>query len=136
MPAAFLIPDQIISTKISSAGKGVSRTARSAIQNITRHVAQLFIIQSTLKLLLCLFTRKMNVIYITVGWATIAWMFTHIISMEQKIRNAKIRVSWDVMGRFTELKYKDKIQALMKEYYLSYGRIEDIIQKDFGEEEG
>ena len=56
--------------------------------------------------------------------------------IDQKIRNEKIRVSWDVMGNFTKLKYTEKIHALMKEYHLSYGRIETIIQKDFGEEEG
>ena len=39
-------------------------------------------------------------------------------------------------SHLTDLKYKDKIQELMKEYHLGYSRIEDIIQKDFGEEEG
>ena len=59
----------------------------------------------------------------------------HLIDdkIDQKIRNEKIRVSWDVMGNFTKLKYTAKIHALMQEYHLSYGRIETIIQKDFGE---
>ena len=38
------------------------------------------------------------------------------------------------MSSMTKLSYKEKIQALMKEYYLSYSRVEDIIQKNFAEE--
>ena len=57
----------------------------------------------------------------------------HLIDdkIDQKIRNEKIRVSWDVLGNFTKLKYKEKIHTLMQEYHLSYSRIEDLIKKDF-----
>ena len=47
--------------------------------------------------------------------------------LDQKIRNIKIKTTWDVMSSWTDIKYKDKIQHLMKEYHLSFSRIEDII---------
>ena len=50
--------------------------------------------------------------------------------LDIEIRNAKIVTTWEVMGRMTDLKYKDKIQALMKEYHLGYSRIEDIINME------
>ena len=50
--------------------------------------------------------------------------------LDIEIRNAKIVTAWEVMGRMTELKYKEKIQALMDEYHLGYSRIEDIINFD------
>ena len=56
--------------------------------------------------------------------------------IDQKIRNEKIRVTWAVMGEWTKMKYRDKVQALMRDYHLSFSRIEDLIKKDFGEDEG
>ena len=47
--------------------------------------------------------------------------------LDIEIRNAKIVTAWEIMGKMTDLKYKDKIQELMKEYHLGYSRIEDII---------
>ena len=47
--------------------------------------------------------------------------------LDQKIRNIKIKTTWEVMSNWTGLRYKDKIQHLMKEYHLSFSRIEDII---------
>ena len=55
--------------------------------------------------------------------------------LDIEIRNAKIVVSWDVMGNMTKLSYKQKVHALMEEYHLSYSRVEDIIQENFGEEQ-
>ena len=37
---------------------------------------------------------------------------------------------WEVMGRMTDLKYKEQIQELIKEYHLGYRRIEDIINME------
>ena len=54
--------------------------------------------------------------------------------LDIEVRNTKIVVSWDVMTRLTKLSYKKKIEALMKEYYLRYSRVEDIIQENFAEE--
>tara|TARA_B100000315_G_C14570757_1_gene585349 strand:+ start:2435 stop:2635 length:201 start_codon:yes stop_codon:yes gene_type:complete len=50
--------------------------------------------------------------------------------LDMKIRNVKIQTSWHVMGHWTKLRYTEKIQALMDEFHLSYGRIEDIIQEE------
>ena len=36
--------------------------------------------------------------------------------------------------RCTKLGYKEKIHILIDEYYLSYSRVEGIIQENFGEE--
>ena len=52
--------------------------------------------------------------------------------LDIEIRNAKIVTTWEVMGRMTDLKYKEKIQELMKEYHLGYSRIEDIINMEEG----
>ena len=46
--------------------------------------------------------------------------------LDIEIRNAKIVTTWDVLKRWTKLGYKEKIQILMKEYFLSYSRIEII----------
>jgi hypothetical protein len=50
--------------------------------------------------------------------------------LDIEIRNAKIVTAWEVMGRMTDLRYKEKIQELMKEYHLGYSRIEDIINME------
>ena len=47
--------------------------------------------------------------------------------LDMKIRDEKIRTTWDVMSHWTKLKYKEKIQYLMSEYHLSLSRIEDIV---------
>ena len=46
--------------------------------------------------------------------------------LDIEIRNAKIVTTWDVLKRWTKLGNKEKIQILMKEYFLSYSRIEII----------
>jgi len=55
--------------------------------------------------------------------------------LDIEVRNAKIAILWDYMSNETEKSYKERVRYLMKEYYLSYGRIEDIIQERFGEED-
>ena len=54
--------------------------------------------------------------------------------LDIEIRNAKIVVSWEILAMFTELSYDEKIKYLAGEYYLSYSRVEAIIQPNFGEE--
>ena len=53
--------------------------------------------------------------------------------LDIEIKNAKIVTTWDVLKRWTKLGYQKKIQILMKEYFLSYSRVEDIIQENFCE---
>jgi hypothetical protein len=43
--------------------------------------------------------------------------------LDIEVRNAKIVASWQIIGDFTKLKYKDKIQVLIDEYHLGYSRI-------------
>ena len=47
-----------------------------------------------------------------------------------KIRNVKIRVTWEVMKDWTDVGYSSRIQHLMKDYHLSYSRIESIIKEE------
>ena len=47
--------------------------------------------------------------------------------LEQKIRDVEIRTSWAVLSTWTKMSYKEKINVLMKEYFLGFKRIEDII---------
>ena len=53
--------------------------------------------------------------------------------LDIEIRNAKIVTTWDILKRWTKLGYKEKIHILMDEYYLSYSRVEDVIQENFDE---
>ena len=48
--------------------------------------------------------------------------------LSQKIRNVKIRTTWDAMKRWSDVTYKARIQALMEEYHLSYKHIERILR--------
>ena len=50
--------------------------------------------------------------------------------LEQKIRNVKIRTSWDVMSDWKHINYKQKIEYLMERYHLSLKRIESIIKEE------
>ena len=50
--------------------------------------------------------------------------------LDEEVRNALIVNSWELLTAFTKIERKDKIQYLMKTYYLSYSRIEDIITLD------
>ena len=54
--------------------------------------------------------------------------------LDQKIRNSCIRALWEFMSDQTDRKYKAKVTYLATLYHLSFSRIEDIIQKDFGDE--
>ena len=47
-----------------------------------------------------------------------------------EIRNSNIVTTWDVLKRWTKLSYQEKIQYLMDEYFLSYSRVEDIINME------
>ena len=46
------------------------------------------------------------------------------------VKTRELHVLLEVMGKMTDLKYKDKIQELMKEYHLGYSRIEDTINME------
>ena len=50
--------------------------------------------------------------------------------LDQKIRNVKIRTTWDVMKQWSDIRYAARIQMLMQEYHLSYKRIESIIKEE------
>ena len=50
--------------------------------------------------------------------------------LEQKIRNVKIKTIWDVMKAWTDVSYTKRVEHLMKEFHLSYGRIENIIYEE------
>ena len=50
--------------------------------------------------------------------------------LDQKIRNVKIQTTWRVLSSMTDVSYKEKIHMLMKEYFLSFSRIEDIINME------
>ncbi len=50
--------------------------------------------------------------------------------LDEEIRNSLIACSFDVLSHVTDLSYNDKIKYLMKEYHLSFSRIEDIINLD------
>ena len=49
--------------------------------------------------------------------------------LDMKIRNVKIRTTWDVMKAWTDITYTARIQHLMAAYHLSYQRIESILRK-------
>jgi hypothetical protein len=50
--------------------------------------------------------------------------------LEQKIRDVKIKTIWDVMKTWTDISYAKRVEHLMKEFHLSYGRIENIIYEE------
>jgi len=50
--------------------------------------------------------------------------------LEQKIRDVKIQTMWDVMKTWTDISYTKRVEHLMKEFHLSYGRIENIIYEE------
>ena len=50
--------------------------------------------------------------------------------LEQKIRDVKIKTIWDVMKTWTDISYTKRVEHLMKEFHLSYGRIENIIYEE------
>ena len=50
--------------------------------------------------------------------------------LDQKIRNVKIRATWDYMKNWTDIRYTARIQSLMDQFHLSYQRIEQIIKEE------
>ena len=50
--------------------------------------------------------------------------------LDQKIRNVKIRATWDYMKNWTDIMYAARIQSLMEQFHLSYQRIEQIIKEE------
>ena len=48
--------------------------------------------------------------------------------LDQKIRDEKIRILWDYMENWTEVKYVKRIEYLMDQFHLSYKRIEAIVR--------
>ena len=50
--------------------------------------------------------------------------------LDQKIRNVKIRATWDYMKNWTDIRYTAPIQTLMDEFHLSYKSIEAIIKEE------
>ena len=50
--------------------------------------------------------------------------------LDQKIRNVKIRATWDYMKNWTDIRYAARIQSLMDQFHLSYQRIEQIIKEE------
>tara|TARA_R110002051_G_scaffold323084_1_gene415597 strand:- start:812 stop:1009 length:198 start_codon:yes stop_codon:yes gene_type:complete len=50
--------------------------------------------------------------------------------LEQKIRNVKIQTIWKTMKAWTDVSYTKRVEHLMKQFHLSYGRIEDIIYEE------
>ena len=50
--------------------------------------------------------------------------------LDQKIRNVKIRATWDYMKNWTDIRYGARIQSLMEQFHLSYGHIETIIREE------
>ena len=50
--------------------------------------------------------------------------------LDQKIRNVKIRATWDYMKNWTDISYTARIQSLMDQFHLSYQRIEAIIKEE------
>ena len=50
--------------------------------------------------------------------------------LEQKIRNVKIRTTWEVMKDWTSVRYTKRIELLMERYHLSYSHIETIIRQE------
>ena len=50
--------------------------------------------------------------------------------LDQKIRNVKIRATWDYMKNWTDIRYGARIQSLMDQFHLSYQRIEQIIKEE------
>ena len=50
--------------------------------------------------------------------------------LDQKIRNVKIRATWDAMKLWSGIRYGERIHHLMQEYHLSYKRIESIIKEE------
>jgi len=49
--------------------------------------------------------------------------------LDQKIRDEKIRILWDYMENWTDVKYTKRIEYLMDQFNLSYKRIEAIIRE-------
>ena len=50
--------------------------------------------------------------------------------LDQKIRNVKIRATWDYMKNWTDIRYAARIQVLMDQFHLSYQRIEQVIKEE------
>jgi hypothetical protein len=50
--------------------------------------------------------------------------------LEQKIRNVKIQTIWKTMKAWTDVPYTKRVEHLMKQFHLSYGRIENIIYEE------
>ena len=49
--------------------------------------------------------------------------------VDLEIRNISIATAWTIMGEMTDMKYREKIEWLMKEYYLSNKSVEAIISQ-------